>query len=781
MINLLLKILFFTFLLTNSNANIDDKINKDLNKSFKKYEKEIQKIQIKISNLKKNQSKDVQKIDLSLQELDKLVNFSKKNLSLDKQDILLDSLNLIDLYIKDISKIIPKEILREVPENENDSMNDETLKVMMKLSSSSQSKKLENNMKILDSIKSLEDAGIDINSINESLKELDIDNSIPSGEEIASIPKDDFKTDDAGEISPPKYNPLNPNANRLNDFATVRTLQHYDYSWEKNDYRISVGTPVDEALDVKQAVYDEAIKFGFSEDKANILASNAYTAYYDMWFHGSEIVEQTRASGGSWEESDAALDEWLLDPNNKFNKWALNFYRMDDPEDEHLPNPEALKDWFSKLGDGEIETYELSEDRLNKEAMARTVSYLTQDFMPGQGEGEGDPYSEADEVAEIVKKLAIDRGFSDEEADILGANAASTYLDIWLDGTYVMEKALASGKTYDEADLAVEKWAMNPNNNYTEWFERWGEADSEKDWIPDESTFGAYLDSLKGTEIFKLDPSDTRADLEISMRVYENINYNTDTGEWEGDVFDEAKKVSDAFYERAINDFEYSEDDAEKIRRNVWNNYVDTWTEGTYVSESVRYKGGSWEDADAAVEKWYSSSKYKNYWEQNEEAWGITIEEDDQGNIIITKQIVAIKALYNKNNPALESNSSDNINFSNKSLDEIKADLEKQYLENDNMTDEIKQKLMDGELARIADHIFKYQDIDLKSLTENELKEAIAEAANATGEAIEGTVAGSGQGLNPSTGPQFGPGENDPNQGNAHEQPPHKACEGDCD
>jgi hypothetical protein len=430
------------------------------------------------------------------------------------------------------------------------------------------------------------------------------------------------------------------------------------------------------------------------------------------------------------------------------------------PEDKYLPNPEALKDWFSKIGDGQIETYELSEDRLNKEAMARTVSYLTQDFMPGQGEGEGNPYSEADEVAEIVKKLAIDRGFSDAEADILGANAASTYLDIWLDGTYVMEKALAAGKTYDEADLAVEKWAMNPNNNYMEWFERWGEADPEKDWIPDESTFGAYLDSLKGNEILKFDPSETRADLEISMRVYESINFNTDTGEWEGEVFDEAKKVSDAFYERAINDFKYSKDDAEKIRRNVWNNYVDTWTEGTYVSESVRYKGGSWEDADAAVEKWYSSSKYKNYWKQNEKSWGIIIEEDDEGNIKIIYGIADVKTIVAR---SATSNVQENIEkYSNKSLDEIKADLEKKYLENDDIIDDVKQKLIDGELARIADHIFKYQDFDLKSLTEGELKEAIAEAANATGEAIEGTVAGSGQGLNPSTGPRFGGGENDP-------------------
>ena len=758
--NLLFKILFFVFLLTNSYANIDEKINKDLNKSFKKYEKEIQKIQKKISNLKKNQSKDIQKIDLSLQELDKLVDFSKNNLSLEKEDILLDSLNLIDLYIKDISKLIPKEIVREVPENESDSMNDETLKVMMQLTSSSKSKQQKKSINILKSIENLEDVGVDLSSINESFKKLEIDNSIPTVEEITSLTNDKDDLSKTSEIIPPEYKSLDPNMNRLKDFATVRTLQNYDYSWEKNDYRISVGRPVDEALDVKQAVYDEAIKFGFSEDKANILASNAYSAYYDMWFHGSEIVEQTRASGGSWEESDGALDEWLQDPNNQFNKWALNFYRIDDPEDEHLPNPEALKDWFSKIGDGEIETYELSEDRLNKEAMARTVSYLTQDFMPGQGEGEGNPYSEADEVAEIVKKLAIDRGFSDAEADILGANAASTYLDIWLDGTYVMEKALAAGKTYDEADLAVEKWAMNPNNNYMEWFERWGEADPEKDWIPDESTFGAYLDSLKGSEILKFDPSETRADLEISMRVYESINYNTDTGEWEGDVFDEANKVSDAFYERAINDFKYSKDDAEKIRRNVWNNYVDTWTEGTYVSESVRYKGGSWEDADAAVEKWYSSSKYKDYWKQNEKSWGITIEEDDEGNIKIIYGIADVKTIVAR---SATSNVQENIEkYSNKSLEDIKADLEKKYLENDDIIDDVKQKLIDGELARIADHIFKYQDFDLKSLAEEELKEAIAEAANATGEAIEGTVAGSGQGLNPSTGPRFGGGENDP-------------------
>ena len=167
--NLLINFLLILFVFTYSYANIDDKINKDLDKSFKKYEKEIEKLQKKISSLKKNESEDAQRIDQSLKKLVILVEFSKQNLSLDKQDVLLDSLNLIDLYIKDISKIIPKEITRKVSDNENESMSEETLNVMVQLSSSSKAKKQKTNIKIQSSVESLESMGVDINSINQVL------------------------------------------------------------------------------------------------------------------------------------------------------------------------------------------------------------------------------------------------------------------------------------------------------------------------------------------------------------------------------------------------------------------------------------------------------------------------------------------------------------------------------------------------------------------------------------------------------------------------------------
>ena len=673
-------LLFNLFFFSNSFADIDKTINESIEKEFEDYKESLEKFKNKIDKLKEQDLNEAKIIDQSLSELKQLLSFTENNLELNKQEELLDSLKVIDKYLGDISKVIPNQFSRVASNEDNENIDENTLKVMTSIGTSMKSKKAKKTSDILISMNNLEENGLNIYSVNQKLIDLDvstiglneinaavnsknailnegdrketIDNLKKTGgtkdDDLAKIidppkiiepPIDPLPPDDPILPGPPAelppYEDLDPNTDRLKDFATVRTLQNYDYSWERNDYRISVGRPVDEALEVQQSVYDEAIKFGFSEDRASMLANNAYSAYYDMWFHGSEIAEQTRAAGGSWEEADEALEKWLLDPTNKYNEWALNFYRVDEgDEDEYLPNPDALKDWFSKIGDGQIDAYELSEDRLDKEAMARTVSYLTQDFMPGQGEGEGDPYTEADEVNEFVRNLALDKGFTDEQANILGKNAASTYLDIWLDGTYVMEKALAAGLSYDEADQAVERWAISGEHGYNDWFERWGEADPEKDWMPDENTFGTYLDSIKGTTIELRDPSEIRKDIEVSMKVYENLSYNTDTLQWEGEVFSEADQVSQAFYDRAI-EIGLTEDQARAIQRNNRNAYIDTWIEGTYVYQGKIYEGYSSDEADQYVDSWFNQSRYNDYWTSNENNWNIEIIEDDEGNIKI--------------------------------------------------------------------------------------------------------------------------------------------------
>ena len=46
-----------------------------------------------------------------------------------------------------------------------------------------------------------------------------------------------------------------------------------------------------------------------------------------MYFHADEVSEKVRAAGGSWEEADKALENWLLDDKNRYKEWALNFHQ----------------------------------------------------------------------------------------------------------------------------------------------------------------------------------------------------------------------------------------------------------------------------------------------------------------------------------------------------------------------------------------------------------------------------------------------------------------------
>ena len=821
-------VIFFFIGISNTFSDVD----RDLEKVFKKYEKNINRIQKRINNLNKPNSKEAELIDQSLKEIKSLTNYSLKNLNVDKKENLLNSLKVLDKYLGDISKSIPSEVTRDVSNQEN--FDKQSLTKMANFSKKIKTKKIEKNADILVSMDNLQKDGLDVFKTNEKLIDLEIQtineevinevtknvNSLISKTNSEKL-KNSIYLNIPKSLDKPDFIDMDTNNKFYSDLATMRVLQKYDYSWEKNNYRISVGRPVDEALQVKDMVYDKALAFGFSDVKANKLANNAYSAYYDMFFHADEISETVRAKGGSWEEADAAVDKWLLDPKNKFNEWAFKFYKVEDKGDNFLPNPEALEKWFKSIGDQDISDYQLSSERLDSEAMARTVSYLSQDFMDGQS-SESDPYKEADEILNYVKKMALDKGFSEKKASIIAQNTSSKYLDFWLDATLVMERSLAAGNSYSIADQEVEKWAMKSDNIYNDWFTRWGDPEDEnKDWLPNSQTFGKYLDQIKDQEIDKVNISDTRKDLEVSMKVYENIKYNDKLQKWEGDIFNDAKKVSDAFYNRALNDFNLSKEEADKIKSNTYDNYVSTWLEGTYVSETVRYEGGSWEDADKAVDTWFNKSKYKDYWLKNEKSFGIVIEEDDNGKItIIFKELnkktstpKLVKKTENKSNKKVEKKTENikedeeiedkkevvtenkedevvgkdeevtktNNDISEKSVltdkeskTENIQDTSQDIIENNNaieetknidVTEEIKnidvvEETKNIDIAEEIKNIDIAQELDLKSLTEGELREAIAEAANPSGEAVEGTVAGSGKGYNPPTGPQYGPGQN---------------------
>ena len=133
-----LNILLIFFLLT---TNLLANQNKDLEKAFNEYQKNIKKIHSKIKKLKTSNLKEAKIIDESIKEIQTLTEYSLKNLDITKQDNLINSLKAIDAHLSDISKFIPQEFSREAPNTQANSIDEKSLKKMASFASTMKSKK----------------------------------------------------------------------------------------------------------------------------------------------------------------------------------------------------------------------------------------------------------------------------------------------------------------------------------------------------------------------------------------------------------------------------------------------------------------------------------------------------------------------------------------------------------------------------------------------------------------------------------------------------------------
>ena len=145
-----LLILFLNlFLFNNSIADVDKIINQRIEKEFEDYKKNLEEFKIKIDKLKEQDLNEAKKIDKSLLELNQLLSFTENNLDLNKQEELLDSLKVIDKYLGDISKVIPNQFSRVASAEDNESIDENTLKVMTNIGTSMKSRRAKKTCKIL--------------------------------------------------------------------------------------------------------------------------------------------------------------------------------------------------------------------------------------------------------------------------------------------------------------------------------------------------------------------------------------------------------------------------------------------------------------------------------------------------------------------------------------------------------------------------------------------------------------------------------------------------------
>ena len=160
-------LLFNLFFFSNSFADIDKTINESIEKEFEDYKESLEKFKNQIDKLKEHDLNEAKIIDQSLSELKQLLSFTENNLDLNKQEELLDSLKVIDKYLGDISKVIPNQFSRIASNEDNENIDENTLKVMTSIGTSMKSKKAKKTSDILISMNNLEENGLNIYSVNQ--------------------------------------------------------------------------------------------------------------------------------------------------------------------------------------------------------------------------------------------------------------------------------------------------------------------------------------------------------------------------------------------------------------------------------------------------------------------------------------------------------------------------------------------------------------------------------------------------------------------------------------
>ena len=140
----LLNIVYIFFFITGTAY-----ANEDLKKSLEEFQKDIDKINNSISKLPKASTKEALIIDEALKEINVVTDYVSKNLKIENQEDVLNGLVFIDQSLGGISKVLPREITREVSEEEKNNIDKNSVATMMKISSSMKQKKNKKNAELL--------------------------------------------------------------------------------------------------------------------------------------------------------------------------------------------------------------------------------------------------------------------------------------------------------------------------------------------------------------------------------------------------------------------------------------------------------------------------------------------------------------------------------------------------------------------------------------------------------------------------------------------------------
>ena len=176
MIEKLKKINFFILLLVTSIFLLSSlvKSDDDIEKSYKNFVKETNKIRSQLNSLPTSTSNQVLAIDDALEEMDRAVEFAQENFKINDFEITEKTLNFVDKSLNDINNSLPKEFTNDLTVVDMSKLKDKEIKEVYQVSLEMKNNKKEKLTSLVKDMTEVDKKGLNLFEISNNINDLGV-------------------------------------------------------------------------------------------------------------------------------------------------------------------------------------------------------------------------------------------------------------------------------------------------------------------------------------------------------------------------------------------------------------------------------------------------------------------------------------------------------------------------------------------------------------------------------------------------------------------------------
>ena len=176
MIEKLKKINFFILLLATSIFLLSSlvKSDDDIEKSYKNFVKETNKIRRQLDSLPTSTSNQVLAIDDALKEMDRAVEFAQENFKINDFEITEKTLNFVDKSLNDINNSLPKEFTNDLTVVDMSKLKDKEIKEVYQVSLEMKNNKKEKLTSLVKDMAEVDKKGLNLFEISNNINDLGV-------------------------------------------------------------------------------------------------------------------------------------------------------------------------------------------------------------------------------------------------------------------------------------------------------------------------------------------------------------------------------------------------------------------------------------------------------------------------------------------------------------------------------------------------------------------------------------------------------------------------------